>query len=444
MLPNHSVPVPARIHVNIQSGKITAIETGTISIAGGPQNNELHFSDKVIFPGLVDTHVHINEPGRTAWEGFDTATQAAAAGGVTTLVDMPLNCTPVTTTAAALRTKIDCCTGNNALHVDVGFWGGVVPAHIHALPALAEAGVLGCKAFMIHSGIDDFPETGIDDLERAMRHLHKANIPLLVHAELNVQVPSTHSTNNIRSYGRFLESRPARWEEDAIKAIITLVKKTGCRSHIVHLSAASALPLISRAKAEGLPLSVETCPHYLCIVAEDIPDGATAFKCAPPIRHRANQDALWAALLSGTIDMVTTDHSPCTPELKTMDTGSFDTAWGGISSLQLGLPLLWTEAKKRGASLAQICRWLSAAPARCAGIDDAKGSIAVGQDGDFVVWSPETTFIVNTNDLRYKNKISPYAGRNLHGVVNATFLRGEEVFTEGDPPCVKGHGKLLL
>ncbi|MCA8942309.1 MAG: allantoinase AllB [Planctomycetes bacterium] len=378
----------------------------------------------VVSPGLVDCHVHVNEPGRTDWEGFTTATRAAAAGGVTTIVDMPLNCTPVTTDAGALRQKLEACRGQ--LAVDVGFWAGVVPGNADQLPELAAAGVLGAKAFLCDSGIDDFPMSTRDDLLAAMPRLRDAGLPLLAHAELASN--ASECAPGSRSHRAWLESRPPRWEVAAIELLVELCRTTGCAVHIVHLSAAAALPTLRAARAEGLPITVETCPHYLCLAAEQIPDGATSFKCAPPIRDEANREALWAALRAGDIDFVISDHSPCTPGLKHVDDGDFGRAWGGISSLSLGLANVWTEARRRGFALDDLARLMSTAPAHFAGLADRKGSIASGYDADLCIWDPDATFEVDVDHLHFRHKLSPYLGRSLTGAVRATWLRGVRVF----------------
>jgi allantoinase len=386
----------------------------------------------------------MNEPGRTEWEGFATATRAAAAGGVTTVVDMPLNSLPVTTTRAALELKVAASEGQR--FVDVGFWGGVVPGNTDALVGLAEGGVLGCKAFLVHSGIDEFPNATASDLLEAMPVLRSHGLPLLAHAELDLGAPAgpAHS----RTYANYLSGRPAFWEDRAIELLIDLCRQTGCAVHIVHLSSASALPALRAARAEGLPITVETCPHYLCLEAESIPDGATHFKCAPPIRSHANREALWQGLFGGVIDFVITDHSPCVPGLKLAERGDFMDAWGGIASLSLGLPTIWTEAARRGATLAQLSRWMSARPAAFAGLAGKKGWIAAGYDADFVVWDPEATFTVTPERLFFRHPISPYLGRELRGVVHQTWLGGREIF-DGTRPANEAHpagatGKLLL
>lgn len=384
------------------------------------------FGDAVVMPGLVDSHVHVNEPGRTEWEGFETATRAAAAGGVTAIVDMPLNCIPVTTSAGALATKLDAT--RDKLAVDVGFWGGVVPGNAGELEGLARAGALGCKAFLVHSGIDDFPNATESDLRTAMPILRDAGLPLLAHAELDLGAPEGGDPHAYRSY---LASRPRTWEDRAIALLIRLCRETHCPVHIVHLSSASAVPLLRRARDEGLPISVETCPHYLCLNAEDIPDGATEYKCAPPIRERENQDALWAALDEGVIDFVVSDHSPCTPALKHRESGDFYDAWGGIASLELGLPSVWTRARTRGIRIERLAEWLSRGPARFAGLGAHKGRLAPGFDADVVVWDPDARLTVQPSRLHFRHKLSPYLDRPLSGEVVCTYLRGRKIYEGG-------------
>jgi allantoinase len=419
-------------------GRIEQIDRG-----GGGGAELLDVGSLVISPGLVDCHVHINEPGRTDWEGFATATRAAAAGGVTTLVDMPLNCIPVTTTRAALETKRAACAGQ--LAVDVGFWGGVIPGNAGELPGLARAGALGCKAFLIHSGIDEFPNATEIDLRQAMPVLRALGLPLLAHAELDVGGADEHAdaATDPRSYGAYLASRPRIWEDAAIRLLIALCRETGCAVHIVHLSSASSLPALRAAKDEGLPITVETCPHYLCFDAEAISDGATHFKCAPPIRERENREALWRGLSDGTIDLVISDHSPCTPALKLAERGDFQQAWGGIASLQLGLPAVWTEARRRGHGVADIAAWMSERPARLAGLAPRKGRIAPGLDADLVVWDPDEERVVDAAELRFRHKISPYIGRALAGRVHLTVLRGQVVY-DGVEPAPSARGVTLL
>jgi len=385
----------------------------------------------VVSPGLVDCHVHMNEPGRTEWEGFETGTRAAAAGGVTTVVDMPLNSIPVTTTRDALDAKLASAAGR--CFVDVGFWGGVVPGNAKDLPRLAEGGVLGCKAFLVHSGIDDFPNATADDLAEAMPVLRDHGLPLLAHAELDLGAAITEP--DPRAYRGYLESRPPAWEDEAIALLVGLCRQTRCAVHIVHLSSASSLPTLRAARDEGLPITVETCPHYLCLDAESISDGATLFKCAPPIRGRANREALWAGLFDGIIDFIITDHSPCTPALKLPETGDFHHAWGGIASLQLGLPAVWTAARRRGASLTQLAQWMSARPASFAGLGHRKGRIAPGFDADLIIWDPDAAFTPAPEDLFFRHKVSPYLGAALTGRVRQTILRGVPVFDGATHPA---------
>jgi allantoinase len=389
----------------------------------------------VIAPGFVDCHVHINEPGRTDWEGFTTATRAAAAGGVTTLIDMPLNCIPVTTTRPALEQKLAASAGQ--LAVDVGFWGGVIPGNAGALAGLAEAGALGCKCFMVHSGIDEFPNVTESDLRAAMPVLRDLGIPLLAHAELDLGADVTETS--ARSYRGYLESRPPSWEDRAVELLVKLCRQTRCAVHIVHLSSASSVPILRAAKDEGLPITVETCPHYLCFEAEAIPDGATHYKCAPPIREHDNRERLWAALFEGVIDFVISDHSPCTPELKQRERGDFQAAWGGIASLSLGLPAIWTEARRRGGNLGQLARWMGEGPAAFAGVRGQKGRIAPGHDADLTVWDPEAAFVLRPEQLFFRHKVTPYEGHSLTGRVHRTLLRGRTVYDgEGHPEPASG------
>ncbi|GAA1804656.1 allantoinase AllB [Agromyces neolithicus] len=380
--------------------------------------------DEVLIPGLVDTHVHVNEPGRTEWEGFASATRAAAAGGVTTIVDMPLNSIPPTTTVDALAVKRAAAEG--AVFVDVGFWGGVVPGNLGDLAPLVEAGVFGFKCFLVHSGVDEFPPVTVDELEAAMRVLVDADDSLLiVHAEdaaLIDGAPHPHST----SYADFLASRPRAAEGAAIAAVIERAGRTGVRAHILHLSDADALDRIAAAKRHGVRLTVETCPHYLTLCAEDVPAGATAYKCCPPIREAGNRDALWRGLASGTIDFVVSDHSPAPASMKFAGDGDFAEAWGGIASVQLGLPLVWTEARRRGVALARVVEWMSQAPARRVGLD-SKGAIAPGRAADLVVFAPDERFTVDAEALEHRHPITPYDGRELTGVVRTTLLAGEPV-----------------
>jgi allantoinase len=403
--------------VLIKDGLIADVVT---VIPGEAVKKILDIHDNVLMPGITDPHVHINEPGRTEWEGFTTATRAALASGITTLVDMPLNAHPVTTTVAALEAKIRSAN----LFTNCGYWGGVVPGNVAELEPLIEKGVLGFKAFLTHSGIDDFPNVTEDDLRKAMPVIARHGLPLLVHCELSSPMPASL----VGTYSAYLASRPAVWEENAISLMIRLCEEFNCRVHIVHLSAASALPQIIQAKAAGLPLTVETAQHYLYFNAENIPEGNMAFKCAPPIRDRENNELLWLALKSGIIDMVATDHSPSPPDLKQ---GGYPASWGGISSLQLALPALWTAARKRQVPLTQIAQWLCSAPALLAGTHKYKGKIAKGYDADLVIWHPEQSFTVIPEHLQHKHPITPYAHETLYGVVLQTYLKGVKVYDDG-------------
>jgi allantoinase len=386
-------------------------------------------STGVLIPGLVDTHVHINEPGRTEWEGFASATAAAAAGGVTTLLDMPLNSIPPTTTIEALELKR--AVAAEKARVDVGFWGGAVPENLGSLRALHDAGVYGFKCFLAPSGVDEFGHLDTEQLNRALDELASFGGTLIVHAE-DPGVLDAHANHGGRDYSAFVQSRPDAAELTAIEHVIAGVRRTGARAHILHLSSAAALPAIRAAKAEALPLTVETCPHYLTLAQEDIPDGATQFKCCPPIRDDANRDALWEALLDGTIDLIVTDHSPSTAELKFAGDGDFGVAWGGIAGLQLGLPAVWTEAKARGIRLERVLGWMSAAPAAFAGLA-GKGGIAVGADADLVAFDPDSTFTVHAAALLHRNPVSAYEGRDLSGVVRETWLRGIRLSSASAP-----------
>ena len=394
--------------------------------------------DAVLMPGLVDSHVHVNEPGRTEWEGFETATRAAAAGGVTTLVDMPLNSSPVTTTRDALERKRDAAAGR--ARVDCAFWGGLVPGNTAELARLLDAGACGAKAFLAHSGIDEFPAAGEDDLRAALPILADRGKPLLVHAELATDLGQPG--DDPRRYATYLASRPPSWEREAVALLLRLCRELRAPIHVVHLSAAAAARLVAEARREGLPLTAETCPHYLAVAAEEVPDGRTEFKCAPPVRERANRDALWDALLAGTIGLVVSDHSPCLPALKQLERGDFMAAWGGIASLQLALPVVWTEARRRGVGLGRLVSWMAEAPARLAGLAACKGRIAPGYDADLVAFDPDAKFEVERARIQHRHTLTPYEGRMLHGVVRKTWLRGRPVYSGG---CFEGRspGALL-
>jgi len=427
LLPGNPQPRPATI--TIAAGKITAVEDGWRTrdpVSDHAITRWIDAQDDIVIPGLVDAHVHLNEPGRTDWEGFWTGTRAAAAGGVTCVVDMPLNSIPPTCTVANLDLKRQAASGQ--CFTDVAFWGGVIPGNQGHLKPLVDAGVKGFKCFLIDSGVEEFPCVSESDAQRAMEILQECSTVLLFHAEFDSS-PAPQSAEPSTSYSIFLDSRPQKLETDAISLITRLQRQhPALRCHIVHLSAASALPLIRAAKSSGLKLTVETCFHYLCISADDIPSGHPEFKCCPPIRENANRELLWEALLDGSIDCVVSDHSPCVAELKKMDEGDIMGAWGGISTLGLGLSLLWTEGSKRGVSLEQIIDWTSRKTAEHAGLGTSKGQLKVGYDGDFVIWDPSAEFTVTKDSLQFKNKLSPYEGLTLLGQVKQTYVRGNLVY----------------
>ena len=389
------------------------------------------FNEQVIMPGLVDSHVHINEPGRTEWEGFNTATQAAAAGGITALVDMPLNCIPVTTTKAAFQEKLDAVT--DKLWVDCGFWGGVIPQNIVDLDELLNAGVLGVKSFLIDSGIEEFPAVTAKDIRAAMPILANHDVPYLIHAELDCG--HFNEVEITKEYNSFLASRPKSWENNAISMMVELARESkakgdNCKVHIVHLSSDEGLDTIAQAKNEDLRFTAETCPHYLTIASENIPDGKTLFKCCPPIRENENREHLWQAITDGRLDFIVSDHSPCTPELKHIDTGDIEKAWGGISALQFGISLIWTEAKVRGFSLVDIARLMSTQTAKFAGLDSVKGEIKSGNHADFLVFDPNAEFTITNEMIKHRHHITPYAGRTVTGQVQHTFVRGHHVYQQ--------------
>ncbi|MEU0523467.1 allantoinase AllB [Streptomyces niveus] len=390
--------------------------------------------DDVVLPGLVDTHVHVNDPGRAEWEGFWTATRAAASGGITTLIDMPLNSLPPTTTAAHLRIKRE--VASRKAHIDVGFWGGALPGNVKDLKSLHDAGVFGFKAFLSPSGVEEFPELDAAQLDRSLAEITGFGGLLIVHAEDPRELAAAPQRAGAK-YADFLASRPRDAENAAIEGLIAAARRLDARVHVLHLSSADALPLIAAAKREGVRLTVESCPHFLTLTAEEVPDGATEFKCCPPIREAANQDALWRGLADGTIDCVVSDHSPSTTDLKTSD---FATAWGGISSLQLGLPAIWTEARRRGHSLDDVARWMSTAPAALAGLH-RKGAIEAGRDADFAVLAPDASFTVDPAALQHRNRVTAYAGRTLYGVVRSTWLRGRRIVADG--AIAEPSGRLL-
>lgn len=373
-------------------------------------------------PGIIDTHVHVNEPGRTEWEGFESATRAAAAGGVTTILDMPLNSIPATTTVTALEAKREAARGKSI--VNVGFIGGVVPGNTDQIIPLADAGVRAFKCFLTPSGVSEFENVSEADIRAAFPFLARTGLPLMVHAE-DPSCLIEHSGGS-RKYLDYLSTRPVEAEHRAIRMLVRLMEEVPTRVHIVHLSSASSLEIIRDAKRRGLPLTVETCPHYLTFAAEEIPDGATAYKCAPPIRSLHERDALWSGLIAGDIDLIASDHSPCPPSMKESD-GNFFGCWGGIASLQLALPAVWTGAKARGIQPGKIAEWMSTSTARLAGLDNRKGAIAEGFDADIAVWNPEASFVVDPRSLFHRHPLTPYAGRELYGVVEETYVAGEKI-----------------
>jgi allantoinase len=417
--------------VGVAGGRIAAVSPPEADLEGR-RVVELG-EDVVLLPGLVDSHVHLNEPGRTEWEGFATATRAAAAGGVTTIIDMPLNSIPPTVDVAALEVKRKSAEGQ--CFVDVGFWGGAIPGNLGELRGLHDAGVFGFKCFLLPSGVDEFPPLHPADLDGYLRVLRGFDGLLIVHAEDSGAIDRAPSAHGAR-YLDFLASRPRAAENLAIEQVIRAAERTGARVHILHLSSSDALPMLAGARREGIRITAETCPHYLVLTAEEVPDGATQFKCCPPVREAANRELLWRGLEGGTIDCVVSDHSPCTAELKWLDTGDFGAAWGGISSLEIGLPLVWTEARRRGYQLTDVVRWMAEGPARLVGLRH-KGRIEVGYDADLCVFAPDEAFVVDPKRLHHKHPITPYDGRALLGVVHRTWLRGEEL--AGDQP----RGRLL-
>jgi len=407
--------------VGVRDGRVAAIEPLAAGLSG--ERTVTLSDDEVLLPGLVDTHVHVNEPGRTEWEGFASATRAAAAGGVTTILDMPLNSIPPTVDVAALEVKRKAAAGQ--LHVDVGFWGGAVPGNLGELRGLHDAGVFGFKCFLLHSGVDEFPPLGVEELDRYLQVLGTFPALLLVHAEDSESVQRAPSAHGER-YADFLRSRPRGAENVAVAQVIERARWTGARVHVLHLSSSDALPMLGSARRDGVRVSVETCPHYLTFDAETIRDGATEFKCCPPIREADNRERLWRGLADGVIDLVVSDHSPCTPELKRFDIGDFGVAWGGIASLQLGLPAVWTAARARGHTLVDVVRWMAEGPADLVGLR-RKGRIALGGDADLCVFAPDQAFVVDAARLHHRHPVTPYADRPLAGVVRGTWLRGHEV-----------------
>lgn len=416
--------------VAVTDGRIADVLAHDAPVPGGARLVDT--GDDVLLPGLVDTHVHVNDPGRSEWEGFWTATRAAAAGGITTLLDMPLNSLPPTTTVENLRTKQE--VARPKAHIDTGFWGGAIPDNLGTLRPLHDAGVFGFKCFLSPSGVEEFPELDAGQLDAAITEIAGFDGLLIVHAEDPGHLSAAPQKGGA-AYADFLASRPRAAENDAIARLAALARRHAARVHVLHLSSSDALPLLAETRREGVRLTVETCPHFLTLTAEEVPAGATEFKCCPPIRERENQDALWSGLADGTIDCVVSDHSPCTADLKD---GDFGTAWGGISSLQLGLPAVWTEARRRGHTLADVVQWMSTAPAELAGLSH-KGAIAPGRDADFAVVAPDETFTVDPARLHHRNQVTAYAGKTLYGVVRETWLRGERIADHGRPAQPTGR-----
>lgn len=430
---------PASVHV--ADGRIAAVREWEDVPAG---ISLVDAGVSVVMPGNVDAHVHVNEPGRTEWEGYETATRAAAAGGVTTIVDMPLNSIPPTTTLAGFEEKLLAAQGKCS--VDVAFWGGVVPGNTDELEPLIDRGVRGFKCFLIHSGVDEFPHVTEAELSVAMPEIARLGSVLLVHAEvagpIEAAAPALYGLDP-RVYETFLRSRPRESENEAIALMIRLCRENGCRIHIVHHSSSDALPMLRAAKLEGLPLTVETCPHYLTFAAEEIADGATHFKCCPPVRERENREKLWDAIADGTIDMVVSDHSPCTPALKLQESGDFMDAWGGIAALQFGLPVMWTNLRTRGYGLNDLTRLMSVEPAKLASLDDRKGKLAAGYDADIVIWDPDAEFKVVPSVIRHRHKLTPYSDMDLQGVVKMTYVSGKIVYDDSILDDAKPLGGLI-
>ncbi len=383
--------------------------------------------DDILMPGIIDAHVHINEPGRTEWEGFDTATKAAAAGGITTIVDMPLNASPVTTSVAAFDEKIE--AAKDKLHVNVGFYGGLVPGKENDIEGLIKAGVLGIKCFLTHSGIDEFPNVGEKEIRAVMPVIAKYGLPLLAHCELETTKVKNQFSDFLNSYRYYLASRPKQWENAAVELMINLCREHNCKTHIVHVSSAEALTLIEKAKAEGLPITAETCPHYIYFNAENIPDANCLYKCAPPIREKENNDLLKAALKNGVLDFIATDHSPAPPDIKELATGNLLKAWGGIAGLQFLLPAAWSSLKN-SMSVENFIPLLTEHPAKFLQVDDRKGKLAVGYDADLTIWNPDEKFEVQARDILHRYDCSPYVGEKLFGTVKETIANGITVYRD--------------
>lgn len=410
--------------VAVADGKIVSIGAFDADYGDTPVTELAE--DEILLPGLVDIHVHVNEPGRTEWEGFESATKAAAASGITTLIDMPLNSIPYTTSVEALDVKRD--VAKDKIRMDVGFWGGAIPGNVADLKPMWDEGVYGFKSFLGDSGLEDYPWLSPEQLVEAMEEIKSFDGLIIVHAEDAGVLDEAPGTDG-RDFIAFMNSHPEEAEVVAVKNVIEAVRKTGCRTHILHLASSDALPLIAAAKAEGLPLTAETAAHYLTFDAEEIPEGATEYKCCPPLREHANRMGLWQGLRDGTIDLIASDHSPSTADLKSTDTGDFGTAWGGIASVQLGLSAVWTQARQFGDTIEDICAWMGSKPAALVGLE-GKGSIAVGNAADFAIFAPEETWTVDKTKLYHKNPVTPYDGRSLYGVVRSTWLAGEPLDLE--------------
>ncbi len=411
----------------VEKGAIKEVLNGKVTMEGV---EFVDYENLVVFPGVIDAHLHINEPGRTEWEGFDSATKAAAAGGITTLIDMPLNSSPVTIDVLSYKQKVE--ASNNKRHVHCGFWGGLVPSNAANLSEILQTGVLGLKAFLTPSGIDEFQHVSESDLKKGLAQLKEAVIPLLAHCELDADHQGLKLfEQHPFSYEHFVNSRPKSWENNAVRLMISLCKEYKTPIHIVHLSSADVLPDILKAKEEGLPLTVETCPHYLFFTAEKIPDKDTRFKCTPPIRDSINNEQLWEALDSGLIDFIASDHSPAPPSLKEADSGNLWEAWGGIIGGQCLLTASWTKAKSKGNQVEQLAKWLCEGPASFIGFGQRKGKIKSGFDADFVVWDPEKSYQLAEESLLHKHRFSPYVGNELYGEIVSTYCDGELIYHRG-------------
>jgi len=430
--------------IAVKDGKIIEVLRGTTEIPYGHWANVdevIDVGNRILMPGLVDSHVHVNEPGRTEWEGYETATKAGAASGITTIVDMPLNSIPPTTTVANFQTKLEAAKGK--CFVDVAFWGGVVPRNKPDLKPLLAKGVKGFKCFLLESGVMEFPCVTLDQAKEALFELKDTNGVLLFHAELDIPPALTKVRGDLNKYSTFLESRPASMEDNAIRHIIELCRLTKTPCHIVHLGSGNSVRALEEAQKEGLPITAETCHHYLNLWAEIIPDASAEFKCCPPVRDHWHREELWKAIKKNVVSLVVSDHAPCTPDLKDTSKVSLMSAWGGISSVQFALPLMWTESKRRGFTLQDIIRLMSVGPAKLARLENRKGKIEVGYDADFVIWDPLAKFTVATKNIMHKNKLTPYIGQELFGVIHSTIVGGETVWHEG-AISHPAKGKLLI